>query len=111
MHVTLRSKALRSLSQLAALDTTILQRVDVGNAVGRRISDPSVQVRDAALEIIGKYAVCDSAASGQYLMIVKKHVTVSKYTSCLLSSANEVGPGACRTQASTQATQRCIQQL
>ncbi|KAJ3340549.1 Sister chromatid cohesion protein 2 [Gonapodya sp. JEL0774] len=58
--VQLRTKALRSLSAITSIDASLLRSDRVRNAVESCFTDASPAVRDAAVELISKYAVGSS---------------------------------------------------
>lgn len=58
-----RNKALRGLSYISEVDGSFLQREEVRAAVQRCMYDESVHVRDTAVGLLGKLALCH----GQYL--------------------------------------------
>ncbi|KZS93617.1 hypothetical protein SISNIDRAFT_454038 [Sistotremastrum niveocremeum HHB9708] len=53
--VTMRTKALRALGQIVTSDPQILRNSKVRTAIEHHLLDNSPQVRDAAVELIGKY--------------------------------------------------------
>ncbi|ORY23265.1 hypothetical protein BCR39DRAFT_549569 [Naematelia encephala] len=54
-QVHLRSKALRGLTGVVTVDSTVLGLPSVRQVIEDRLSDGSPQVRDAAVELVGKY--------------------------------------------------------
>jgi hypothetical protein len=67
---TLRTKALRSLGSLSSIDPTILSLKIVQAQVNMRLSDVSPQVRDAALDLLGKYIIADAGLGEVYLGVL-----------------------------------------
>ncbi|CCO30647.1 Protein rad9 AltName: Full=SCC2 homolog [Rhizoctonia solani AG-1 IB] len=55
--VFMRTKALRSLGLIVTKDPTILKQANVRRAIENHLMDSSPQVRDAAIDLIGKYLV------------------------------------------------------
>ncbi|KAG9047126.1 Sister chromatid cohesion protein 2 [Serendipita sp. 407] len=55
--VFMRTKALRALGQILSSDASILQKPNVRQAIEEHLLDNSPAVRDAAVELIGKYVV------------------------------------------------------
>ncbi|RKO93743.1 sister chromatid cohesion C-terminus-domain-containing protein, partial [Blyttiomyces helicus] len=53
--VTIRTKALRALQQVVLADPAILTVRSVRRVIGARMMDSSASVRDAALELVGRY--------------------------------------------------------
>eukprot|EP00118_Oscarella_pearsei_P009017 m.49438 g.49438 ORF g.49438 m.49438 type:complete len:1557 (+) comp33985_c0_seq2:406-5076(+) len=66
----LRSKSLKSLSAILSADASILKRADVQYSVHLNLKDQAIKVREAALEIIGKYVLaCPNLLSHYYAML------------------------------------------
>ncbi|CAE6438521.1 unnamed protein product [Rhizoctonia solani] len=55
--VFMRTKALRSLGLITTKDPSILKQANVRRAIENHLMDSSPQVRDAAVDLIGKYLV------------------------------------------------------
>ncbi|ELU38190.1 proline-rich protein Rad9 [Rhizoctonia solani AG-1 IA] len=55
--VFMRTKALRSLGLIVTKDSSILKQANVRRAIENHLMDSSPQVRDAAIDLIGKYLV------------------------------------------------------
>ncbi|BFZ56639.1 Sister chromatid cohesion protein 2 [Savitreella phatthalungensis] len=68
--ITLRSKALRTLSTLADIDVDILGYKAVQTKISDLLVDPSPQVRDSALELLGKYIASDSTHADYFLDLI-----------------------------------------
>ncbi|TFK52693.1 hypothetical protein OE88DRAFT_1628274 [Heliocybe sulcata] len=64
--VFMRSKALRALGQIVTSDPTILSSDNVRRAIESHLLDSSPAVRDAAVELIGKYMVDSPEVAGDY---------------------------------------------
>ncbi|KZT19995.1 ARM repeat-containing protein [Neolentinus lepideus HHB14362 ss-1] len=64
--VFIRSKALRALGQIVTSDPTILSSDNVRRAIESHLLDSSPAVRDAAVELIGKYMVDSPEVAGNY---------------------------------------------
>ncbi|KAK9455297.1 sister chromatid cohesion C-terminus-domain-containing protein [Dipodascopsis uninucleata] len=78
-----RSKALRVLNQLLAKDPSILTDPSVMASVSGRLVDSSAQVRDAAVDIVGKY------------ILIKPEVT-EKFYPMLCERSGDTGTGVRR---------------
>ena len=50
-----RTKAIRALGAAIAVDPTYLSRSDIRKSIQDRISDSSPAVRDAAIDLVGRY--------------------------------------------------------
>ncbi|KAK9450906.1 sister chromatid cohesion C-terminus-domain-containing protein [Limtongia smithiae] len=68
--ITSRTKGLRVLGLFVARDPTILTRTKVIAAVSARLVDSSAQVRDAAVDTIGKYILVRPEVTEQYYALL-----------------------------------------
>jgi cohesin loading factor subunit SCC2 len=75
--VALRTKALKALSLIAAVDADILAQPAVRAAFESRMSDPSPAVRDAAVDLVGKYVVERPELAVEYYPQIALRVSVS----------------------------------
>ncbi|KAK9429976.1 sister chromatid cohesion C-terminus-domain-containing protein [Lipomyces doorenjongii] len=82
-RIVSRTKGLRVLGLLLAKDPSILGNVNVMDSVSSRLRDSSPQVRDAAVDIVGKY------------ILVKPEVTKKLYP-ILCERAGDTGTGVRR---------------
>ncbi|BEI91569.1 uncharacterized protein CcaverHIS019_0403890 [Cutaneotrichosporon cavernicola] len=73
--VTQRSKALRGLTQVVIADPETLADANVRMAIEDRLNDSSPSVRDAAVDLIGKYVVQRSELAVQYFPLLAARVT------------------------------------
>ncbi|GJJ15616.1 hypothetical protein Clacol_009894 [Clathrus columnatus] len=64
--VFMRTKALRALGQIVTADPGILGHANVRKAIEAHLLDSSPQVRDAAVELIGKYVASIPEVAGDY---------------------------------------------
>jgi len=56
-HATLRSKCMKAINTIVESDPTLLEDTQVRDAVQCRLMDPSILVRDSAVELVGKFAL------------------------------------------------------
>ncbi|TFK69516.1 protein rad9 [Pluteus cervinus] len=71
--IFMRTKALRALGQIVTSDATILSTASVRRAIESHLLDSSPAVRDAAVELIGKYMVdAPEVASDYYQKIADR---------------------------------------
>ncbi|KAL1743690.1 sister chromatid cohesion C-terminus-domain-containing protein [Schizophyllum fasciatum] len=63
---TVRTKALRALAQIISSDPSILSLDDVRRAIEGHLLDSSPSVRDAAVELIGKYMIESPEVADKY---------------------------------------------
>lgn len=73
--VTQRSKALRGLALVVMADPETLADATVRVAIEDRLNDSSPSVRDAAVDLIGKYVVQRSELAVQYFPYLSARVT------------------------------------
>ncbi|KAJ7465273.1 hypothetical protein FB451DRAFT_1263153 [Mycena latifolia] len=64
--IFMRTKALRALGQIVTSDPTILAEPNVRRAIESHLLDSSPAVRDAAVELIGKYMIDSPEVAGDY---------------------------------------------
>ncbi|KAI0292379.1 sister chromatid cohesion C-terminus-domain-containing protein [Russula brevipes] len=64
--VFVRTKALRALGQIVTSDPTILIAANVRRGIESHLLDSSPAVRDAAVELIGKYVIESPEVAGDY---------------------------------------------
>ncbi|KAJ7065085.1 hypothetical protein B0H15DRAFT_872762, partial [Mycena belliarum] len=64
--IFMRTKALRALGQIVTSDPTILAEPNVRHAIESHLLDSSPAVRDAAVELIGKYMIDSPEVAGDY---------------------------------------------
>ncbi|KAJ2858056.1 Sister chromatid cohesion protein 2 [Coemansia erecta] len=73
-QVTLRSKALRALNQIASQRASVLYQKNVKYAINHRLQDSSPQVREAAIDLIGKHISQNPELTDQYYEFVSVRV-------------------------------------
>ncbi|KAH8114301.1 hypothetical protein DFH11DRAFT_1508962 [Phellopilus nigrolimitatus] len=72
--VFVRTKALRALSQILSVDSSVLSNPNVRHAIESHLLDSSPQVRDAAVELIGKYMIDSSVVAGDYYQKIAERI-------------------------------------
>ncbi|EIN12396.1 hypothetical protein PUNSTDRAFT_118258 [Punctularia strigosozonata HHB-11173 SS5] len=72
--VFMRTKALRALGQIVTSDPSVLSMANVRRAIEDHLSDSSPAVRDAAVELIGKYMVDSPEVAGDYYQKIADRV-------------------------------------
>lgn len=75
--IAFRQKALKALSSIVEQDSSIYFQPHVRTAVEKRLMDSSPAVRDAALEMLGRYVVYNPDLAAQYLPRIAERVTDS----------------------------------
>lgn len=74
--ITLRAKSLRALSLIVTGDYAVLSQMNVRRTIALRLQDQSPSVRDAAIELVGKYMLQDAAIRKAYYDIVSDRISV-----------------------------------
>ncbi|KAF4617468.1 hypothetical protein D9613_005695 [Agrocybe pediades] len=64
--IFMRTKALKALGQIVTSDATILSNPNVRRGIESHLLDSSPAVRDAAVELIGKYMIDSPEVAGDY---------------------------------------------
>uniref|UniRef100_A0A914CW65 Nipped-B protein n=1 Tax=Acrobeloides nanus TaxID=290746 RepID=A0A914CW65_9BILA len=72
--VQLRTKAMKCLTQIIEADHEVLLMADVHNAVQARMTDTNVAVREATIELIGKYLVSRPDLLNKYYTILMERI-------------------------------------
>ncbi|KAI5117240.1 hypothetical protein M0805_001558 [Coniferiporia weirii] len=72
--VFVRTKALRALSQILTVDAGVLLNTSVRHAIETHLLDSSPQVRDAAVELIGKYMIDSPVVAGDYYQKISERI-------------------------------------
>lgn len=73
-NANLRSKSLKALSMVIAVDPLILGSSNVQNAVKSRFQDQSISVREAAVDLVGKYASSKIEFIEKYYSIIVERI-------------------------------------
>lgn len=98
--IAFRQKALKALASIVEQDPTIFLREDVREAVEKRLMDSSAAVRDAALEMLGRYVVYRPELAQEYLTKIEERVNVRTFAYIIMTRANPcTGLGSERSQA------------
>lgn len=72
---TFRTKALRALGQIIVADPDILSMQNVQQQVELRVSDPSPQVREAAIELVSKHVASDPVLGKEYYTMIRGRIS------------------------------------
>ncbi|XP_069483246.1 nipped-B-like protein isoform X4 [Ambystoma mexicanum] len=64
--IAVRTKAMKCLSEVVAGDPSILARLDMQRGVHGRLMDNSTSVREAAVELLGRFVLCRPQLAEQY---------------------------------------------
>lgn len=77
--VVLRTKSLRALSLIVTGDYEVLAQQNVRKTISLRLQDTSPAVRDAAIDLVGKYMLQDMKILRAYYEIVSDRISVSDW--------------------------------
>ncbi|PKC70049.1 ARM repeat-containing protein [Rhizophagus irregularis] len=72
--VAFRTKALRALGQVVINDPNILSQVNVRQTIAQRLSDNSPAVRDAAIDLVGRYLSQKPDITEQYYKVISERI-------------------------------------
>ncbi|CAH8674533.1 unnamed protein product [Schistosoma rodhaini] len=72
--VAVRTKALRCLSAVVEADPNVLARVDIERAVHSRLLDTSTSVREAAVDLLGRFLSCRPELTAQYYPMLAERI-------------------------------------
>ncbi|KAJ2613263.1 Sister chromatid cohesion protein 2 [Coemansia sp. RSA 1365] len=73
-QVTLRSKALRALNQIAVHRPSVLYQSNVKYAINHRLQDSSPQVREVAIDLIGRHIAQNPELTDQYYEFISVRI-------------------------------------
>ncbi|KAI8605883.1 sister chromatid cohesion C-terminus-domain-containing protein [Dissophora ornata] len=73
--VSLRAKSLKALSLIVTGDCTVLAQQNVRKTIALRLQDQSPAVRDAAIDLVGKYMLQDDSIRTAYYDIVSDRIS------------------------------------
>lgn len=69
-QITLRTKAMRAIGNIVAQDPALFHEDSVRRGIESRLLDASSAVRDASVELIGKYVVNSQELARQYMPVI-----------------------------------------
>ncbi|VDM33859.1 unnamed protein product [Hydatigera taeniaeformis] len=72
--VPVRTKALRCLSAVVEADPGVLARSDIEMAVRSRLMDISTSVREAAVDLLGRFLICRPELTAQYYPMLSERI-------------------------------------
>lgn len=75
--VAVRTKAIKCLTQVIESDPGVLARTSLRTAVHARLLDQSTSVREACVELIGKFILCRPELISQYYNMLSDRILVS----------------------------------
>ncbi|KAL3316739.1 hypothetical protein Ciccas_004608 [Cichlidogyrus casuarinus] len=72
--VPVRTKALRCLSAVVEADPDVLARKDIQSAVHSRLLDSSTSVREAAVDLLGRFLLCRPELTNRYYPMLAERI-------------------------------------
>lgn len=75
--VAIRTKAMKCLGNIVEVDQSILTRKDMQMGVQQKLLDTAISVREAAVDLVGKYILTDSELIDQYYDMISARILVS----------------------------------
>ncbi|XP_046841675.1 nipped-B-like protein isoform X2 [Xenia sp. Carnegie-2017] len=72
--VAIRTKAMKALSSIISVDPGILAREDIQNGVQGRFMDQSTSVREAAVELVGRFILNKPELTHQYYDMIMERI-------------------------------------
>ncbi|ORY01377.1 hypothetical protein K493DRAFT_405563 [Basidiobolus meristosporus CBS 931.73] len=72
--VAFRTKALKALGQVVVSHPEILSQVNVRHTIGNRLQDLSPAVRDAAIDLVGRYLSQKPEITQQYYKVISERI-------------------------------------
>lgn len=76
--IAIRTKAMKCLTNIVEVDPAILRRKDMQIGVSQRFLDQSISVREAAVDLIGKYVLTSPDLIDQYYQLLSERILVSR---------------------------------
>lgn len=73
-QITLRTKTLRSFGRLSEIDPAVLSLKPVQNQIALRVSDNSPQVRDVAIDLLGRYISANPQSGSEYYPVLRERI-------------------------------------
>ncbi|KAM0792017.1 hypothetical protein ACM66B_007127 [Microbotryomycetes sp. NB124-2] len=73
--VALRTKAMRAISLFVAQDPELFHHESIRRGIQNRMHDSSPAVRDATIELVGKYVVASPELAAKYLPLISNRIT------------------------------------
>lgn len=74
--IAIRTKAMKCLSNIVEVDQSVLGRKDMQIGVAQKLLDTAISVREAAVDLIGKYILSDVELVDQYYDMLSKRILV-----------------------------------
>lgn len=81
--IAIRTKAMKCLAMIVEVDSSILKRKDMHMAVSQKFLDTSISVREAAVDLVGKYVLSSPELINQYYEKLAERILVCQLKTCL----------------------------
>lgn len=75
--VAIRTRAMKCLGNIVEVDQSILVRKDMQMGVQQKLLDTAISVREAAVDLVGKYILTDRSLVDQYYDMIAPRILVS----------------------------------
>lgn len=72
--IAIRTKAMKCLAMIVEVDASILKRKDMQMGVSQKLLDTSISVREAAVDLVGKYVLSSPDLIDQYYEMLSKRI-------------------------------------
>lgn len=72
--IAIRTKAIKCLANIVEVDPSILQDKILHMGVGQKLLDPSISVREAAVDLVGKYVLSSPDLIDQYYDMLAERI-------------------------------------
>lgn len=82
--IAIRTKAMKCLTNIVEVDPAILKRKDMKIGVSQKFLDQSISVREAAVDLIGKYVLTSPDLINQYYQMLSDRILVCSYVDCAI---------------------------
>ena len=75
--VAIRTRAMKCLANIVEVDQLVLARKDMQMGVQQKLLDTAISVREAAVDLVGKYILSDPELIDQYYEMISQRILVS----------------------------------
>lgn len=75
--IAIRTRAIKCLANIVEVDPLVLKRKDMQIGVNQKFLDQAISVREAAVDLIGKYVLNSEELIDQYYDIISQRILVS----------------------------------
>lgn len=74
--VAIRTRAMKCLGNIVEVDQSVLSRKDMRMGVQQKLLDAAISVREAAVDLVGKYILSDVELVDQYYDMIAPRILV-----------------------------------